>query len=148
MILPGTQDVAVSLQARAFESRSKEIHETVLCPEGVETLAVELAATVSDNGQECLLVATDITQRKRAEQVGKELQLQLAQSHKIDSFGTLASGIAHDIESLLDGIASGLSTGKTGERRQEIEHLEALVEQGHDLTKRLLGLACDVTKRS
>jgi len=139
--------------AQAFKSRNKEIHETVLCPEGAEALAVELAATVPDNAQECLLVATDITKRKRAEQVCKELQLQLEQSRRIESFGTLASGIAHDIDSLLDEIASGLSTlglerGETGERRREIESLEALAERGHDLTKRLLGLACGVTKTS
>jgi PAS domain S-box-containing protein len=139
--------------AKAFESRTKEIHETMLCPEGAEALAVELAATVADNGQECLLVATDITKRKRAEQVCKELQLQLAQSRKIESFGTLVSGIVHDIDGLLDGIASGLSTlelkrGEAGEHRQEIEQLEALAERGHDLTKRLLGLACGVTKTS
>jgi C4-dicarboxylate-specific signal transduction histidine kinase len=98
-------------------------------------------------------VATDISKRKRAEQVCIELQLQLTQSQKIESFGTLTSGIAHDIDHLLDGIASGLSTleherGEAGERRQEIEHVEALVERGHDLTKRLLVLACGVTKTS
>jgi C4-dicarboxylate-specific signal transduction histidine kinase len=139
--------------AKAFKSRNKEIHETVLCPEGAETLAVELAATVPDNAQECLLVATDITKRKRAEQVCKDLQLQLEQSRRIESFGTLASGIAHDIDSLLDEIASGLSSldvegGEAGKRRQEIKHLEAQAERGHDLTKRLLGLACGVTKTS
>jgi C4-dicarboxylate-specific signal transduction histidine kinase len=138
---------------KAFESRSKDVHETVLWPQGAEPLAVELAATVSDNGQECLLVATDITKRKRAEQVCIELQLQLEQSRKIESFGTIVSGIAHDIDGLLDGIASGLSKlelerGQAAERRQEIEHLEALAERGHDLTKRLLGIACGVTKTS
>ena len=139
--------------AKAFKSRVKEIHETVLCPEGAEALAVELAGTVSDNGQECLLVATDITKRKRAEQVCIELQLQLEQSRKIESFGTIVSGIAHDIDSLLDGIASGVSKlelerGQAGERRQEIERLGALAERGHDLTRRLLGIACGVTKTS
>jgi len=139
--------------AKAFKSRNKEIHETVLCPEGAETLSVELAATVPDNAQECLLVATDITKRKRAEQVSKELQLQLEQSRRIESFGTLASGIAHDIDNLLDEIASGLSTlelerGEADKHRRELEPLEALAERGHDLTKRLLGLACGVAKPS
>jgi len=139
--------------AKAFKSRNKEIHETVLCPDGAEALAVELAATASDNAQECLLVVTDITKRKRAEQVCKELQQQLEHSLRLESFGTLASGIAHDIDNLLDEIASGLSSlelerGETGERRREIEPLEALAERGHDLTKRLLGLASGVTKLS
>jgi len=138
---------------KAFESRNKDIHEIVMCPEGAAPRAVELTATVSDNGQECLLVATDITKRKHAEQICKELQVQLAQSRKMESFGTLASGIAHDIDSLLDGIVSGLTTlelerGEAGEHRQEIERVDALVERGHDLTKRLLGLACGVTKTS
>ena len=64
--------------AKVFESRIKESHELAVLVEGVEPLALELTATVSDDGKECVLVALDITRRKRAEQMSKELQLKLA----------------------------------------------------------------------
>ena len=66
---------------RAFESRNQEIHEIVLRPEGSDPITIELTATVSETGHECRVVATDITRRKRAEQMCEELQLQLAHLH-------------------------------------------------------------------
>jgi PAS domain S-box-containing protein len=77
----GNRSAFNTFLTKAFESRNKESYETEMCPEGAEPLAVELAATVSDDGQECFLVVTDISKCKRAEQMCKELQL--AQSHKI-----------------------------------------------------------------
>jgi len=42
-------------------------------------------------------VSRDITARKRTEQEGRELELQLQLSHKLESIGMLAAGVAHEI---------------------------------------------------
>lgn len=44
-----------------------------------------------------LVVARDITERKRAEQERERMQLQLNQVQKLESIGRLAAGIAHEI---------------------------------------------------
>jgi PAS domain S-box-containing protein len=53
--------------AQAFESRSTRTCEVLLDPAGATPVVLELTATASDDGQECRVVATDITDRKRAE---------------------------------------------------------------------------------
>ncbi len=42
-------------------------------------------------------VSRDITARKRTEQEGRALELQLQLSHKLESIGMLAAGVAHEI---------------------------------------------------
>ncbi len=54
-------------------------------------------------------VASDITDRKIAEEKRKSLEAQLQQAQKLESLGTLASGIAHDFNNIL-GIMIGYSS--------------------------------------
>ncbi|MFH1138293.1 MAG: response regulator [Pseudomonadota bacterium] len=49
-------------------------------------------------------VIVDITDRKRAEEEKEKLQEQLRNAHKMEAIGTLASGIAHEFNNLLQAM--------------------------------------------
>ena len=82
---------------------------------------------------------TDITKRKR-------LEGQLQQSQKMEAIGTLAGGIAHDINNVL-GVVMGLGSVLQMQVKEEdplrnhVDRILAVSRRGRDLTRNLLGFA-------
>ncbi|MCF4967488.1 hybrid sensor histidine kinase/response regulator [Nostoc sp. CMAA1605] len=87
-----------------------------------------------------LTVDTDITQKKY-------LEAQLLRTQRLESIGTLASGIAHDLNNILTPILAGaqllpLKFPDVDERTQHLlEILEINAKRGADLVKQVLSFA-------
>jgi PAS domain S-box-containing protein len=91
------------------------------------------------NTGKILMTCEDITIQKR-------LEAQLLQSQKMEAIGTLAGGIAHDINNLLMtilGYTSLMLMDKTPHDSdyEKLKIIEGQVQSGADLTKQLLGFA-------
>ncbi|MDZ7956929.1 MAG: response regulator [Aulosira sp. DedQUE10] len=87
-----------------------------------------------------LTVDTDITEKKR-------LEAQLFRAQRLESIGTLASGIAHDLNNILTPILAGaqllpLKFPDVDERtRHLLEILEINAKRGADLVRQVLSFA-------
>ena len=86
-------------------------------------------------------VSRDITSAKRAEEGRRALEAQLQQSQKLESIGTLASGVAHEINNPLTGV---INYADLIERRvddpQLREFAEGIKSEGNRMAEIVRGL--------
>jgi len=108
-----TRDIDAPEFADGYEERlaKQEVGKRLSC-EGIhvtkdgEQLPVDINTSVIEyHGDKAVLaVVRDITERKRDEARRLELEAQLLQSQKLESIGTLAGGVAHEINNPINGI--------------------------------------------
>jgi PAS domain S-box-containing protein len=69
--------------------------------------SVVSARTVEFEGEPCLIsVVSDRTAQKKAEEEQKKLEAALQRATKMEAIGTMAGGVAHDLNNILSGIVS------------------------------------------
>ena len=95
---------------------------------------------------EILCVGNDITERKKAEQEKKSLELQLVRSQKMEAIGTLAGGVAHDLNNILSGIVSYpeillMEVQQDSPMRKSLEVIKKSGEKAAAIVQDLLTLA-------
>ncbi|HEX4638857.1 MAG TPA: PAS domain S-box protein [Chthoniobacterales bacterium] len=106
------------------------------------TLFVEVWTTLikNDDGspRSALSINNDITEQKK-------LEMQLLRTQRLDSIGTLASGVAHDLNNVLTPIimcSQIVRTAKTEEHRdQAVSMIEESARRGAGIVKQVLTFA-------
>lgn len=85
----------------------------------------------------------DVTERLRAQDQLRHLEEQLRQSQKMEAVGTLAGGVAHDFNNILQGIRGYAQIISMGTRPNEpmrghVDQIEAAVGRASELVQQLL----------
>jgi PAS domain S-box-containing protein len=134
---PGFADAVVADDRAAIEGRHAVQREIVLPIESGERVALLVKFPLFDAHDKVTGVGTvmaDITEQKR-------IEVQLAQSQRIEAVGQLTGGIAHDFNNLLTSIllnADVLVSLGDDKTRPLAEAVRMAAERGADLTRRLL----------
>jgi PAS domain S-box-containing protein len=125
-----------------------EFEETVLLKDGEHTF-ITSKFPLHDADRNIYAVGgfcTDITIRKQAEEQKRELEARLLQAQKMEAIGTLAGGIAHDLNNILMGIQGYASLmllhiDSSHPHYNRLTGIKNQVQSGARLTSYLLGYA-------
>jgi PAS domain S-box-containing protein len=90
-----------------------------------------------------VMIARDITERRRAVEERQDIERKLLETQKLESLGVLAGGIAHDFNNLLTGILGNASLaamdiGGDSEARLSLDQIERAATRAADLCKQML----------
>jgi len=124
----------------------------------VVAIALRADAVLGDDGRPigAVLVATDVTERKRVEEERRRHQAELAHALRVSSLGELAAGLAHElnqpiaaIASYADGCALRIRSlpDRPAELGRVIEKISAEALRAGEITRRLREFLCKTEPR-
>ncbi len=136
-------------EASAQGTTPEALEFRILRHDGAErTIRRESGAVVDNDGRPIRIFGSyqDVTDRRSAEARERELERQLLHSQKLEALGTLAGGIAHDLNNTLTPI---MALSKVAARRLEpgnpvrvsLETIFEASQRAGDLVKRVVGFS-------
>ena len=98
---------------------------------------------VHEGRRELLSMATDITERKRAEEERLKMEQQMLHAQKLESLGVLAGGIAHDFNNILTAIVGNadlalMRLSPESPVLDNLHNIEKAAARAADLAKQML----------
>jgi len=104
------------------------------------------AQTAVELGQALARAEQAFAEHQRSDQKRRELEEQLRQAQKLDALGTLAGGVAHDMNNVLGTItiiasAALRATAEGSQIRQDLMDITEAARQGATLTRNILSFS-------
>ena len=134
-------------QVEATGDTAPPIEEVFLTYEGREVW-VEVQTTFIElpGGPAILVFAQSLTERRRLEEERRKMEAEIQHTQKLESLGSLAGGIAHDMNNVLAailGMASLLQMKRQGDEAllKPLRTIEDAATRGRDLVKGLTDFA-------
>lgn len=137
---------AAGLKEAVEQGKPYSMEMRIIRPDGSERTVITICEPQRDaSGKVVKLRGSnqDITERKRAEQEKRALELQLQHAQKLESLGVLAGGIAHDFNNILAIIVGHCSLAKWNPDRAEksIPVIEQAAQRAAGLCRQMLAYA-------
>jgi two-component system cell cycle sensor histidine kinase/response regulator CckA len=112
-------------------------------PAAGSTSYTALRVSVTRIGPRILVVISDLTETRRAEQQLQVREQQLRQNQKLEAVGTLASGVAHDFNNILTSILgntdiAGMDLPPGSSVHAQLDEIRAASERARQLIRQIL----------
>jgi PAS domain S-box-containing protein len=148
-IHPGFRDLVAERvhSVRTTGTPAPLVEEVFLTLQGEEVpVAVQTASIDLPDGPAILAFAQDLTDRQLNEENRRKLEAEIQHAQKLESLGSLAGGIAHDMNNVLAailGVASLLQMKREGDEPllKALQTIENAASRGRDLVKGLTDFA-------
>ena len=139
---------AAELLKENIECRSTGPDELELVRKDGRHILIEITTNVIQRGGQAAVLAfvRDISERKQAEEDKAKLECRLQQAQKMESIGSLAGGIAHDLNNILfpiSGLSEMLLDGMPPDtpEHKSIEQIHKSAQRGSELVKQILAFS-------
>ncbi len=97
----------------------------------------------SGNGQSCVHLVRDVTEKKRTEKRKEEMKNRERRAEQLEKLGRLTAGLAHDFNNLLAVVTSNArvlrkSITPDDPANQKVESIQKAAQNGADLVRRMM----------